>query len=218
MVLNYVIGNRIIVEREALLLLSRKPRVWFPGAMYHITNRGNRKSSIFYDEYDYEAYLRILEESRRYFPFYLHTYCLMTNHIHLQLETIDHHPQDIMKMLNSRYAMYFNKRHDLVGHVFQGRYGAELINSLVYFLEVSKYIHLNPEEAKIVISPNDYRWSSYSAYLTDSENPHITTTKILSYFSEPQRENYCRFVEEVRGSDPRSAKVQQFVEDCPPSC
>jgi putative transposase len=176
--------------------LSRKPRIWFPGAKYHITNRGNRRSSIFYDDFDREAYLELLEETRRYFPFYLHAYCLMTNHIHLQLETIHHHPKDIMKMLNSRYAMYFNKRHRLVGHVFQGRYGAELIDSAEYLLEVSRYIHLNPVEARMVKSPKDYRWSSYFAYITSIENPHVITAKILSHFPEPKKENYCKFVEE----------------------
>ena len=79
----------------------------------------------------------------------------MTNHIHLQIETIQHHPKEMMKMLNSRYAMYFNKRHHLVGHVFQGRYGSELIDSADYFLDVSRYIHLNPVEANMVKYPED---------------------------------------------------------------
>ncbi|MEH6907546.1 transposase [Neobacillus drentensis] len=175
--------------------MSRKHRVWFPGAKYHITNRGNRRSSIFYDDFDYEAYLQLLEEACRYFPFHLHAYCLMTNHIHLQIETIHHHPKDMMKMLNSRYAMYFNKRHRLVGHVFQGRYGAELIDSSDYLLDASRYIHLNPVDANMVKSPEDYKWSSYTAYVTDSVNPHITTTKILSHFPEPKKENYRKFVE-----------------------
>jgi putative transposase len=175
--------------------LSRKPRVWFPGAMYHITNRGNRRSSIFYDNQDRLNYLELLEETRAKYPFHLHSYCLMTNHIHLQLETIQIHPKEIMKMLNSRYALYFNKRHRLVGHVFQGRYGAELINTTDYFLEVSKYIHLNPVEANMVRLPQSYPWSSYSTYISHQLNPHITTEKILSLFSEPQKENYRQYVE-----------------------
>ncbi|MDR4949883.1 transposase [Neobacillus cucumis] len=191
--------------------MSRKHRVWFPGAKYHITSRGNRRSSIFYDDYDREAYLQLLEEARRYFPFYLHTYCLMTNHIHLQIETIHHHPKDMMKMLNSRYAMYFNKRHHLVGHVFQGRYGAELIDSKDYLLDVSRYIHLNPVEANMVKSPSDYRWSSYAAYVSISNlvNPHITTTKILSHFPEPQKEHYRKFVE---GSFTLSSSESAYLE------
>lgn len=175
--------------------MARKHRVWFPGAMYHITSRGNRRSAIFYDDFDREVYLQFLEEAHRYFPFHLHSYCLMTNHIHLQIETIQHHPKDMMKMLNSRYAMYFNKRYRLVGHVFQGRYGSKLINSSDHLLEVSRYIHLNPVEAKMVKSPKDFLWSSYTAYISESANPHITTTKILSYFPKPQKENYLKFVE-----------------------
>jgi REP element-mobilizing transposase RayT len=88
--------------------LSRSRRIWFPGAKYHITSRGNRRSAIFYDDYDHHAYLELLEEARFYWPFFLHSYCLMTNHVHLQLETIQHHPKEIMKFLNSRYAMDFN--------------------------------------------------------------------------------------------------------------
>jgi putative transposase len=182
--------------RRGVMLLSRKHRVWFPGAMYHITSRGNRRAALFYDDVDREAYLQFLEEARCCYPFYLHAYCLMTNHIHLQVQTINHHPKDMMKLINSRYAIYFNKRHHLVGHVFQGRYGDRIIDTSDYFLDVSRYIHLNPVEAKMVKSPKDYRWSSYLAYVSDYVNPHITTTKKLSYFPEPQKEYYCKFVEE----------------------
>ncbi|MBY0097314.1 transposase [Mesobacillus maritimus] len=175
--------------------MSRKHRIWYPGAKYHITSRGNRRAAIFYDDFDHQAYLEILEEVRNYFPFQLHSYCLMTNHLHLQIETIHHHPKEIMKMLNSQYAMHFNKRHHLVGHVFQGRYGAEIIETAEYFLEVSRYIHLNPVEANMVKNPHDYTWSSYSAYISNDLNPHITTSKILSHFPEPQKESYRKYVE-----------------------
>ncbi|WP_026572832.1 transposase [Bacillus sp. UNC438CL73TsuS30] len=176
--------------------MSRQHRIWFPGAKYHITNRGNRRSSIFYDEQDHLAYLDLLKEVRSVFPFHLHAYCLMTNHIHLLIETIHHHPKYIMKMLNSRYAMYFNKRHHLVGHLFQGRYGAELIDTAEYLLDVSRYIHLNPVGANMVKSPEHYPWSSYSAYISNSHNLEIVTTKeILSFFPEPQKDQYRKFVE-----------------------
>jgi putative transposase len=175
--------------------MSRKQRVWFPGAIYHITSRGNRKAAIFSDKYDHLKYLDILDETRGKYPFVLHTYCLMTNHTHLLLETIEHHPKDIMKMLNSRYAMYFNKRHDLTGHVFQGRYGSEMITSTKYLLEVSRYIHLNPVKANIVHSPKEYPWSSYSSYISTRVNPHIKTDCILSHFQEPQKQTYKQFVE-----------------------
>ena len=175
--------------------MARQHRVWYPGAMYHITSRGNRRAALFYDDIDRKTYLDLLEETNLYYPFSLHAYCLMTNHIHLQLETINKHIKHIMKMLNSRYAIYFNKRHKLVGHVFQGRYGAEIIETKDYQLEVSRYIHLNPLEAEMVSRPEDYRWSSYRAYVLGENNRHVTTEKILSYFSAPAEEKYRAFVE-----------------------
>lgn len=175
--------------------MSRKPRSWYPGAVYHITDRGNRQMSIFMDDKDRYKYMDLLEETRIYYPFTLHAYCLMTNHLHLLLETINHHPQDIMKMLNSRYGIYFNTRHDLVGHVFQGRYKSEMIDSPDYFLNASRYIHLNPVEAQVAQDPAKYKWSSYPAYVSHVKNPHIITERILSYFPKPQNEYYKRVIE-----------------------
>jgi putative transposase len=180
--------------------MARKTRIWYPGATYHITSRGNRKAPLFHDDKDRYKYLSLLEETRERYPFHLHSYCLMTNHIHLQIETISNQIYEIMKMLNSLYAIYFNKRHDLVGHVFQGRYGAQIIESVWYFLRTSSYIHLNPVEAQIVKRPESYFWSSFSAYVSDLKNPHITMEKTLSpIFQNPRRsitsilskENYC---------------------------
>lgn len=177
--------------------MARKRRIWYPGASYHITSRGNRRGAIFYDDRDRLTYLNLLEETRTRYPFHLHAYCLMTNHIHLQVETIDDHPQHMMKMLHSLYAIYFNKRHRLVGHVFQGRYGAQLIDTNNYAVEVSKYIHLNPVEAKMVSQPAEYRWSSYNAYVSDNENKHVTTDKILTFFPDSQKEHYRHYVESM---------------------
>lgn len=196
---------KLFFESRGVYSLSRKPRVWIPGATYHITNRGNRKELIFMDDDDRLTYMELLEKVRCKFPFNLHAYCLMPNHIHLLLETIDHHPKDIMKMLNTHYAMYFNRRHELVGHLFQGRYDAKLIDSLNYFLEASRYIHWNPVEAEMVQYPEEFPWSSYSAFLAGGESPHplVTTERILSYFPEPCRDNYCEFVwNKLEGQSP----------------
>ncbi|MGM0843683.1 MAG: transposase [Bacillota bacterium] len=119
--------------------MSRKRRVWYPGAMYHITARGNRRIALFYREEDYLMYLAILEDVRVMYPFVLHSYCLMTNHLHLQIETNQHHIKDIMKELHSRYAIYLNRRLHMGGHLFQGRYRSGLIETDQYFLEVSRY-------------------------------------------------------------------------------
>ncbi|WLR50671.1 transposase [Bacillus tianshenii] len=181
--------------------MARQPRVWFPGAIYHITARGNRRASLFYDDEDRLRYLELLEEARFEFPFILHAYCLMTNHIHLLLETTKTPPGPIMKKWHSLYAIEFNRRHHLVGHVFQGRYAAEIIATSDYLLEVSRYIHRNPLEANMVSKPENYRWSSYRSYISNQDNHHISTSKILSYFSEPEKEHYRRFVEEKTRSD-----------------
>ncbi|WP_042462724.1 transposase [Neobacillus dielmonensis] len=173
--------------------MARKHRVWFPGAMYHVTCRGNRKSDIFFDEQDFCTYLDLLEEARSLYPYHLHSYCLMTNHVHLLLETVNDPPTEIMKTVNFHYAIYFNKRHEQVGHVFQGRYGATLIDDLHHFVVASRYIHMNPVEANMVDAPEHYPWSSYHAF-TSEPDPHVNTTKLLSNFPEPQKENYQKFV------------------------
>ncbi|WP_062350703.1 transposase [Bacillus kwashiorkori] len=175
--------------------MSRKPRVWYPGATYHITARGNRKAAIFQETDDYLKYLEILKNVQTAYPFILHSYCLMTNHIHLQIETIDDHIKYIMKDLHFRYATYFNKKYDFVGHVFQGRYGASIIENISYFLETSRYIHRNPLEANIVKDLADYRWSSYLSFISNVKNPHVNPEKTLNYFAAPPQKNYQIFVE-----------------------
>ncbi|MDG5789318.1 transposase [Evansella sp. AB-P1] len=175
--------------------MSRKLRVWYPGASFHIYARGNRRTALFESREDYLMYLSILEDVRNMYPFILHSYCLMTNHIHLQLQTTTFHTKHIMKDLHGRYAVYFNRKYNLVGHLFQGRYGSEIIETDAYFLEVSRYIHLNPLEAKMVVRPQDYPWSSYPSYLFSTNNPHVTTTKVLSYFQNPKQHQYQLFVE-----------------------
>lgn len=191
--------------------MPRKRRVWFPNAMYHVVNRGVRKLTIFYEEEDFLRYLQILEEAKERFPFLLHAYCLMTNHVHLLIQTKTNPLSEIMWDINSKYAKYFNRKYDLVGHIFQDRYWAELIDSLKYELDVSKYIHLNPIEAHIVTKPEDYKWSSYRAYVFYQYNPYVYTDKILSHFSTPAPFYYQKFVETPDKPDPPPEKIRPFV-------
>ena len=162
--------------------MPRRPRIWYPGAMYHITSRGNRRSDIFLDDKDRFRYLRYLEETKERYYFELHSYCLMTNHVHLLLETKQHPIRAIMHKLNSRYAISFNKRHDHDGHLFQGRYHSVLIESIEQFTSTSRYIHLNPVQANIVKNPAEYKWSSYKAFQTGKPSKHVNPTQILHYF------------------------------------
>ncbi|WP_242057211.1 transposase [Guptibacillus hwajinpoensis] len=191
--------------------MARKKRNWFPGAKYHIICRGNRKGPLFEERIDRLKYLLLLEQARLVFPFRLHAYCLMTNHVHLSIETFDHPPGEIMKVINSNYARYFNDKYEYTGHVFQGRYFAELLDSIDYEIDVSKYIHLNPVKARMVVKPADYMWSSYRAYISDRKNPHASPDYILSLFQEPSREAYQRYVENSEPSTPPDL-VKQWPE------
>ncbi|MFT4412894.1 transposase [Fredinandcohnia humi] len=174
--------------------MARKHRIWFPGAKFHITSRGIRKTALFFDDNDHKTYLNLVKEAMTSTPFLLHAHCLMTTHIHLQIETIDTPPGPIMKKLHTAYARYFNQKYDYTGHVFEGRYGAQLIDTTEYELDVSKYIHLNPVKAKIVEHPEDYLWSSFRDYLSPCKSSFVHTSTILSYFPEPQLENYRNYI------------------------
>lgn len=174
--------------------MPRKKRVWFSGAKFHITSRGIRRTSLFHDDDDRLAYLQILEETKLHYPFILHSYCLMTNHIHLQMETIDKPTGTIMKYLHSAYATYFNHKYHYSGHVFESRYGSELLDSVEYELEVNKYIHLNPLRANMVQDLHDYKWSSFLVYRYPNNSSLVTTERIFTFFPTPKVDNYLAFL------------------------
>lgn len=175
-------------------MLVRQVRTWFAGAKYHVTSRGIRRSSLFMEDEDFTKYLEIIEETKERYPFTLHSYCLMTNHSHLQLETLETPFPIIMKHLNTKYAKYFNKKYDFSGHVFDKRYGAELLHSPEYEIDASKYIHLNPVAAQMVTAPEDYPWCSYRTYAFNEKNPLIDPIPILSYFPDPPSAYYRQYM------------------------
>jgi REP element-mobilizing transposase RayT len=165
--------------------MARKLRVWWPGAGYHIMSRGNHRLAIFRDDEDRQVYLSMLSQVKDKHSFILHAYCLMSNHVHFQLETITTEPGKIMKLLNMKYAIFFNKKYRFVGQLMQGRFLAEVIEDDRYFLALNRYIHLNPVKAGIVLNPRDYKWSSYNAYLGGDSPTPVDTAKTLGYFSDP---------------------------------
>ncbi|WP_456277464.1 transposase [Bacillus sp. AK128] len=175
--------------------MSRRPRVWYPGAIYHITSRGNRRSIIFNKENDYLKYLSIISETQVGSSFQLHAYCLMPNHLHLLLETQDTPIHQIMWKIQTTYALYFNKIYQLDGHVFQGRYGAKLIDSQKYFVDAGRYIHMNPVNAELTQEPAHFKWSSYQYYVDGNPPTYLNTSKTISIFSG--LENYQYFVEKT---------------------
>lgn len=152
--------------------MASPKRPWVSGAIYHITNRGNRQEIIFRENIDYIVYLGILKETLKFYEndnYKLISYCLMSNHVHLLLKTGTKDPSFFMRRVNSMYARYFNSKYQYIGHLFQGRYFSNLINNVIELLEVSRYIHLNPVRAKMVDSPEKYMWSSYNKIVLDKD-------------------------------------------------
>jgi REP element-mobilizing transposase RayT len=186
-------------------MTARPLRVTYPGAHYHVISRGNGGENIFNTERDRERFLECLEKIALRYYVVIHTYCLMSNHYHLLIETAESNLSAAIQWLNVSYAAYYNRKHQRVGHLFQGRFKAILIDADEYLMPLSRYIHLNPVRAKIVTKPVEYPWSSYAAFIGKMKAPDfLETNKLLSYFGRRKREalkNYKAFVEEVEAED-----------------
>jgi putative transposase len=144
--------------------MARPPRVEFPDGLYHVIVRGNERKAVFRDDADRELYLRRLAHYRERFEFRLIAYCLMTNHVHLALETGEAPLSRAIHGLQSSYTQAFNRRHQRSGHLFQGRYKAFLVDADRYFLALLRYIQCNPLEAGLTERAGDYAWSSDRFY------------------------------------------------------
>jgi len=182
-------------------------RIEYPGAIYHITSRGNARQRIFEDDKDRASFLELLKSIINRYNWLCHAYCLMDNHYHLLIETPEGNLSQGMRQLNGIYTQRFNRKHTMVGHVFQGRFKAILVDKENYLLELCRYVVLNPVRAGIVKSPEKYKWSSYRATAGMAESPlFLTTDWILSQFGHrrSQTENgYKSFVKDgVKKSSP----------------
>lgn len=150
--------------------MTRPLRLEFPGALYHVTSRGNRQHPIYRDDSDRRAWQDALALACKRHNFVVHSFCQMGHHFHLLVETVEANLAQGMRQLNGVYTQHFNRRHRLVGHLFQGRYKAILVQKESYLLELCRYIALNPVRARIVPSPDDWQWSSHH-FLVNSGSP-----------------------------------------------
>ena len=147
--------------------------------------RGNQKQDVFKDRNDFSKFIEILSRYKGRYHYYLYCYVLMSNHVHLLIETMEIPLSKILQGVNQSYTMYFNKRYKTVGHLFQGRYKAILCDRDEYLVSLIKYIHLNPVRAKVVKTPGEYEWSSYHNYAKQSSKGNlIDTDQVLRMFSE----------------------------------
>lgn len=178
--------------------MARPLRIEFPGAVYHITSRGNGRERIFFEEKDRKTFLDVLSVVVRKGGWICHAYCLMGNHYHLLIETPLPNLSWGMRHLNGVYTQRFNCRHARPGHVFQGRFNAILIEKESHLLEVCRYIVLNPVRANLVNSAKDWKWSSHRAMGGLEEAPRFLTVEgILARFDgpkEPARLLYRKFI------------------------
>lgn len=180
------------------LNMSRPLRIEYAGALYHVTSRGDGQKDIYRDDKDRRDFLAILGQVCERHNWVVHAYCLMSNHYHLLIETPEGKLSQGMRQLNGIYTQQFNRNHQRVGHVYQGRYKAILVQKDSYLLELSRYIVLNPVRAQMVRSAKDWPWSSYRA--TSGLSPAYEWQSVdwlLSTFSKKRKiaiERYREFV------------------------
>jgi len=179
--------------------MTRPLRIEFTGAIYHVTSRGNARALIFEEDGDRERFLETLEQVLERFNWLCHAYCLMTNHYHLMIETLDGNLSAGMRQLNGVYTQRFNRRHERVGHIFQGRFKAILVDRDGYLLELCRYVVLNPVRAGMVKKPSAYALSSFRPAMGLDPVPRFLTVDwVLSQFARTKvsaRRRYREFVE-----------------------
>lgn len=177
----------------------RKPRIEFPGALFHVIARGNQKQKVFLDDGDRIRYLRFLGEPLEARSIRLWAYCLMPNHVHLLIEQVGNYPLSrFMQRLQSAYTTFFNRKHERVGHLFQGRYKAILVEAESYLLELVRYIHLNPLRAGLP-DADRFIWSSHRQYTGRERHPlaPVAADRVLRLFASVRsvaRRKYIAFL------------------------
>ncbi|MBI2227582.1 MAG: transposase [Deltaproteobacteria bacterium] len=183
--------------------MSRRPRVFAPGLLYHVIVRGNQRRKTFRCDDDYKAYLDRLERYRAKCHVRIYAYCLMPNHVHLLVETGSTPLAKFMQGLQQSYTQHFNRSYRKVGHLFQGRYKAIICDRDKYLLALVRYIHLNPVRAKLVTRPERYSYSGHNSYLTNGTAKIVEVTPILKLLGG--KKAYERFVLEGLGGNHNEA-------------
>lgn len=183
--------------------MARPLRLEFPGAVYHITARGNAQQAIFDDDDDRQRFLHLLGREVLQQNWFCYAYCLMDNHYHLLLETPEANLSWGMRRLNGNYGQSYNLRHRQVGHLLQGRYKAILVERESHLMELCRYVVLNPVRASMATRVEKWPWSSYQATVGKVKSPDwLAVDSLLANFSQRKgtaRNAYAKFVEEGIG-------------------
>ncbi|WMN60891.1 transposase [Pseudoalteromonas xiamenensis] len=186
--------------------MSRSLRLQSAWALYHVTSRGNERQTIYRSKDDFARFLAVLTSVCERFNWVIHSYCLMTNHYHLFVETPDANLAKGMRQLNGVYTQQVNRKYQRVGHLFQGRYKSILVDKDSYLLELCRYIVLNPVRAKSMVnSPVEWPWSSYQEAIGLRKSPDwLATDALLLLFAKSRKttiKRYSDFVAQGVGID-----------------
>lgn len=184
--------------------MSRPLRIEFPGAWYHVMNRGRRRENIFLQPDDFEAFLKIVRESAERWNLKVAAYCLMSNHYHLLLQTPEGNLPRCMRHINGVYTQRFNRTHLQDGQLFRGRYKAVLVENDSHLLEVMRYIHRNPLSAGLIQHLDEYPWSSHAGYLSSQKQwDWLERETLLAWLSPAQSKRKSAYLDFVSQGEPQ---------------
>jgi REP-associated tyrosine transposase len=190
--------------------MARRTRIQLPGVLRHVMARGNGKMRIFLDDEDYRRFVFLLGDVLEEFQIECWNYCVMPNHYHATIRPRDSNMSDAMRKLNSQYAQWWNRRHERVGHTFQGRFKDQIVQEDSYALTLARYVVRNPVRAGLVQNPEDWVWSSYRATIGLEPAPSfLSASSFLRLFDDGEedamRKRFIEFaagdLEDVQASD-----------------
>jgi REP-associated tyrosine transposase len=180
--------------------MSRPLRIEYPGAWYHVMNRGRRGEDIFSDREDYQLFIALLQETSAMFDIKISAYCLMSNQYHLLVQTPAANLSRSMRHINGVYTQRYNRRKNIDGQLFRGRYKCVLVEEDSHLLEILRYIHRNPLRANMCASVGNYPWSSHQGYLSGAKKWRWLHKEFpLEMFSQKQSQairQYGKFVQD----------------------
>jgi putative transposase len=179
--------------------MSRPLRIEFPGGLYHVTSRGDRREDIYLSDADRQQWLDLFAQVCKRYNWACHAYCLMYNHYHIVVETVDGNLSAGMRQLNGVYTQAHNRAHGCVGHVFQGRFKAIVVQREAYLLELARYVVLNPVRAGMCALPEHWPWSSYQAIIGKAPvQPWLQTQWLMTQFGSNRATATAAYIDHVR--------------------
>ena len=194
--------------------MARPWRIQFPGAIYHVTSRGNNRQAIYLDDGDRADFLDLLSRGHARFNLQIFAFCLMTNHYHLFLRTPAANLAAALQWLNATYTGRFNRRHHRSGHLLQGRYRSVLVADEAHWLHLSIYLHLNPVRAGLVHDPADYEWSSFRDYTRPRPRfPWLAPSEVLAGYGSNENTRRRHYRQECLGLAGRQPKFWQELQN-----